>query len=178
MTVRCMFRRVPLDQRDLRDVIKKPAALPEVCLRFEDDLVGELLVEMRGQSGTLPLLQFTLDRLFQCRQGQLLTLSAYHDMGGIRGALAQHAEATYTELPTDEHRKLTHALFLRLVEPRGPDQDPTRRRAALSELVLADPKKTAILEQVGATFTAARLLTTTVQDKIPERALLNARALH
>ncbi len=158
---------LPLDQRDLRDVIKKPAALPDVRLRFEDDLVGELLVEMRGQSGTLPLLQFTLDRLFQRRQGQLLTLSAYHDMGGIRGALAKHAEATYDSLPSDEHRRLTRALFLRLVEPRGPDQDPTRRRAALSELVLADPKKTAILEQVAARFTDARLLTTTTQDSIP-----------
>ncbi len=158
---------LPLDQRDLRDVIKKPAALPDVRLRFEDDLVGELLVEMRGQSGTLPLLQFTLDRLFQRRQGQLLTLSAYHDMGGIRGALAQHAETIYTSLPSDEHRRLTRALFLRLVEPRGPDQDPTRRRAALSELVLADPKKTAILEQVAATFTDARLLTTTAQDSVP-----------
>lgn len=72
---------LPLDQRDLRDVIRKPAALPDVRLRFEDDLVGELLAEMRGQSGALPLLQFTLDRLFQARQGQVLTLAAYHEMG-------------------------------------------------------------------------------------------------
>ncbi len=136
---------LPLDHRDLRDVIKKPAALPDVRLRFEDDLVGELLVEMRGQSGALPLLQFTLDRLFQHREGQVLTLSAYHQMGGVQGALAQHAEATYARLPTDEHRSLTRALFLRLVDPGAPDQDPTRRRAALSELVLADTAKAVIL---------------------------------
>ncbi len=157
---------LPLDHRDLRDVIKKPAALPDVCLRFEDDLVGELLVEMRGQSGALPLLQFTLDRLFQRRQGQLLTLSAYHEMGGVQGALAQHAEATYIALPTEEHRRLTRALFLRLVEPGAPDQNPTRRRAALTELVLTDPGKAAILEEVAAILTAARLLTTTTQDGI------------
>ncbi len=157
---------LPLDHRDLRDVIKKPAALPDVRLRFEDDLVGELLVEMRGQSGALPLLQFTMDRLFQRRQGQLLTLAAYHEMGGIQGALAQHAEATYASLPTDEHRSLTRALFLRLVDPGAPDQDPTRRRAALSELVLADPAKAVILEEVTAAFTAARLLTTADQEGV------------
>src|SRR5258707_1283287 len=62
---------LPLDHRDLRDIIRKPAALSDVRLRFEDDLVGELLAEMRGQSGALPLLQFTLDQLFQSRQGQV-----------------------------------------------------------------------------------------------------------
>ncbi len=157
---------LPLDHRDLRDVIKKPAALPDVRLRFEDDLVGELLVEMRGQRGALPLLQFTMDRLFQRRERLMLTLSAYHEMGGVQGALAQHAEATYASLPTDEHRTLTRALFLRLVDPGALDQDPTRRRAALSELVLTDPAKTVLLEQVTAAFTAARLLTTATQDGV------------
>jgi len=47
---------------------------------------------MINQKSALPLLQFTLDRLFQSRKGQMLTLDAYHAMGGIQGALAQHAE--------------------------------------------------------------------------------------
>jgi WD40 repeat protein len=155
---------LPLDQRDLRDVVKKPAAQPDVQLRFEDDLVGELLAEMRGQSGALPLLQFTLDRLFQARQGHLLTLEAYHAMGGVQGALAQHAEAVYASLPTQEHRALARRLFLCLIEPGAIDQNPTRRRVALSELIINTAHQAVPLQEVATKFTAARLLTTTGQE--------------
>ncbi|HEY0754329.1 MAG TPA: TIR domain-containing protein [Ktedonobacteraceae bacterium] len=155
---------LPLDYRALRDVIKKPASLPDVLLQFEDDLVGELLLEMHRQSGALPLLQFTLDRLFQMRQGQMLTLSAYHEIGGVEGALIQHAEATYAALPTDEHRALTKVLFLSLIEPGELDQDFARRRSILGELRLADAEQTVLLERVAQAFTTARLLTIMVYE--------------
>ena len=92
-----------------------------------------------GQAGALPLLQFTLDQLFERRDGHVLTAAAYHELGGVRGALARHAEATYLGLPGAEHRALARALFLRLIEPGASAQDTTRRRAPLAELELADP---------------------------------------
>jgi len=158
---------LPLEQQELRDVIKKPAALPEVDLRFEDDLVGELLMEMRGQSGALPLLQFCLEQLFNERKGRLLTFSAYHGMGGIRGALAQHAEATYEQLPSDEHRRLCRFLFLRLVDPGTQDQDVTRRRIAQAELRFSDARMTDLCTEVVDIFTKARLVTTLRQGELP-----------
>jgi len=156
---------LPLDHRDLRDAVKKPAAQPDVRLRFEDDLVGELLAEMRGQSGALPLLQFTLDRLFQARRGHWLTLDAYHAMGGVQGALAQHAEAVYASLPTEEHRTEARALFLCLIEPGASDQNPMRRRVALGALAIQTARRTALLQEVAMRFTVARLLTTTSQGQ-------------
>ena len=169
---------LPLETQDLRNVIKKPAALPDVQLSFEDDLVGELLQEMRGQSGALPLLQFTLDQLFQRRQGHVLTLSAYHEMGEVKGALAQHAETTYLALPSDEHRRLTRVLFLRLVDPGGLDQDATRRRAALSELVLSDAVETIKLDDVTTRFIQARLLTAMTLSDIPMVEISHETVIH
>src|SRR5207248_10938030 len=63
--------------------------------------------------------------------------------------------------PTEEHRRLARVMFLRLIEPGATEQDTTRRRAARSELLLADPKDTALLEQVSEAFLRARLLTST-----------------
>jgi WD40 repeat protein len=150
----------PLESRDLRAVIEKPAQLPKVQLTFEGDLVGDLLFEVRGQVGTLPLLQFTLDQLFQYREGRLLTLRAYQQIGGVKGALAQHAEATYQSLPTKKHQQLTRALFLRLINPGTVEEDATRRRIPRSELVVVDQEETAKLADVTSLFTQARLLTT------------------
>ncbi len=150
----------PMDSDELRTVIEKPAALRDVQLSFDEDLVGDLLFEMRGQAGALPLLEFTLDQLFQRRRGQQLTRQAYEEIGGVKGALAKQAESTYAALPSEEHRQLARALFLRLIDPGMIEQDATRRRAALAELALPDPKQTVLLRSIADTFIAALLLTT------------------
>ena len=149
-----------MDLKGLREVIEKPAELPDVQLTFEGDLASDLLFEVQEQAGALPLLQFTLDQLFQRRSGHTLTLQAYHEVGGVKGAVAKHAESTYTALPSEEHRSMARALFLRLIDPGATEQDTTRRRAALSELVLPDAKQTAIMREAADAFIAARLLTT------------------
>ena len=151
---------LPMNLRDLRAVIEQPAALPDVQLLFEGDLVGDLLFEAQGQAGALPLLEFTLDQLFRQRDGHWLTREAYQQIGGVKGALAKHAESTYASLPSDEHRHLARALFLRLIDPGVTEQDTTRRRAALSELSLPNPKQTAIMREVADAFVNARLLMT------------------
>jgi serine/threonine protein kinase len=151
---------LPMDLQELRAVIEEPAALPDVQLIFEGNLVGDLLFETYGQAGALPLLEFTLDELFRQRIGHWITQRAYEQMGGVKGALAKHAESTYASLPSDEHRSFAQVLFIRLVNPGVTDQDTTRRRATLSELSLADAKQTALLREVTDTFIEARLLTT------------------
>ena len=151
---------LPMDLKGLREVIEKPAELPDVQLTFESDLVGELLFAIQEQAGALPLLQFTLDQLFQRRSGHQLTLQAYREIGGVKGAVARHAETTYATLPSEEHRKLARALFLRLIDPGATMQDTTRRRITHSELVLSKVKETVIIEEVARAFTTARLLTT------------------
>jgi hypothetical protein len=151
----------PLEMQELRAVIEQPVRLPEVGLTFEGDLVGDLLFEVQGQVGALPLLQFILDQLFQRRNGRQLTLAAYQELGGVKGALAKHAEATYASLPTEEYQSIARALFLRLIDPGTLEQEATRRRAALSELVFPDPKETATMREVMTSFTEARLLTAT-----------------
>ncbi len=150
----------PMEREDLRATIERPAALPDVGLTFEGNLVGDLLFEMQGQVGALPLLEFTLDQLFERRSDHRLTLAAYREIGGVKGALSQHAEKTYADLPSDEHRRLARALFLRLIDLGTTEQDVTRRRAALSEFSLADANSTRLLRETADAFIAARLLTT------------------
>jgi TIR domain len=151
---------LPMEIRDLRDVIEQPALLPEVGLTFEGDLISDLLFEVRGQVGALPLLEFILEQLFQRCNGRLLTLRAYRELGGVKGALSRQTEKTYAALPSEEHRRLARSLFVRLIDPGMTEQDTTRRRAALAEFTLDDPTQTRIMRETIDTFIAARLLTT------------------
>jgi len=152
---------LPPTAEEVRRAIEGPAALPDVGLSFDEDLVGDLLFDLRGQAGALPLLQFTLDQLFARRRDRRLSGAAYRAMGGVRGALARHAEATYGALAGEDQRLLARALFLRLIDPGLTEQDTTRRRAPMTELVLPEPERTHRLRIVVDAFIAARLLVTT-----------------
>lgn len=66
-----------MNVEDLREIIEKPAELPDTQLVFDDDLVGDLLFEIQGEEGALPLLEFTLARLYEQRSGHRLTREAY-----------------------------------------------------------------------------------------------------
>ncbi len=152
----------PLSLIDLKDAILKPAALPDVQLTFEEGLPADLVFEVRDRAGALPLLQFALDQLFErCKDNpdRRLTYAAYKAVGGVSGALQVHADALYKGLPTDSHRDLAKALFLKLIELGATEQDTTRRRVLDRELELADDLQSTVLNEVIAAFVNGRLLT-------------------
>jgi hypothetical protein len=159
----------PMSLAELFNVVNLPAQLPDVQLQFEQGLVTEMVYEVRQEAAALPLLQFTLDQLFQQREGQKLSLQSYHALGGVKGALAKHADATFDNLPSEQHKRLARSLFLRLIEAGATEQDTTRRRAKYSELSLVSVEDTRILQDVADAFIEARLLTSDQTDN--ERSL-------
>jgi formylglycine-generating enzyme required for sulfatase activity len=139
--------------------VRKPAALPDARLSFDEGLVEELVFAVSDEAGALPLLQFTLELLFERRDGLRLTWDAYRGLGGVHGALANYAESVYDGLDDDGKRR-ARVLFLRLINPGATEQDTTRRRARLRELTLTDAVETDRLRAVADRFVKARLLTT------------------
>ena len=85
----------PLDREMLRDVIKQPAKVAR--LRLDDGLAAALVADT-GSGEALPLLAFTLHQLADgLPAGGILSLSRYHDLGGVQGALARHADTTLAD---------------------------------------------------------------------------------
>jgi len=100
---------------NLRRALVQPAT--KCGYRFEDDeLVDEMLAEVEGERGALPLLAFAAARLWERRDKDngLLTHTAYREIGGVGGALAQHAEATIDHIGV-EKIPLVRELFRNLV---------------------------------------------------------------
>ncbi len=109
-------------------------------------------------------MEFTLEELFQHRSERgLLTFAAYRELGGVEGALAKRAEATFNDLPEPVQAELP-AVFRQLVTVRteedtgaAADSAPTRRQAPLASFS-ASPAQ----QQFVDAFIAARLF---VSDK-------------
>jgi hypothetical protein len=122
----------PLDPSGLRVAIVKPAARRGVG--FESGLVEELVQQVLGEPAGLPLLQFTLRKLWALRAGRVIPWSAYRDLGGnVREILARSADATYESFALHEDRAVVAAVFKLLVEP-GPGGEVTSHRLPRARL--------------------------------------------
>jgi formylglycine-generating enzyme required for sulfatase activity len=148
------IRKVPFDLGSMpkgsyAEVIKGPARRLEGThrpLKIDDSLIDALLadIEAGGAKDALPLLAFTLERLYVEHGGDGdLTLDEYQSLGGITGSIeagverALNAADADSRVPKDRTARL--ALLRRGLIPwlAGVDPDtgaPRRRVARLSEI--------------------------------------------
>ncbi|HEV2800397.1 MAG TPA: hypothetical protein VGW12_07870 [Pyrinomonadaceae bacterium] len=129
---RAQIRVSPLSPSDLRKAIEKPAE--RSGLNFEAGLVEELVHQVLGEPAGLPLLQFTLYKLWEKRQGKDITWAIYRELGGSpREVLARVADATYESFNIIEDRNISRRIMLRLVRP-GAGLDVTSNRVRRESL--------------------------------------------
>ena len=89
-----------------------------------------------------------------------MTFSGYTASGGVRGAIAETAEAVFADQFTHEQQAIARRIFLRLTE-LGDEagSGDTRRRATFNELILK-PEEASITYIVLKALADARLITT------------------
>lgn len=99
-----------------RDGLAQSIAAPAraVGLELEPGLVTQVVADVEGQPGALPLLQYALTETFAAREGGTLTFAAYESTGGVAGAIGRRAEELYQDL-SPVAREVAREVFLRLV---------------------------------------------------------------
>ena len=131
---------------ELRRAILEPAQRGH--WEFEEGLVDLLLHDVGHEPGALPLLSHALMETWQRRRGRMMTLSGYLSSGGVRGAIAETAEAVFADRFTKTEQDIARRIFLRLTELGDETATgDTRRRATMTELILK-PEETGTTEAV------------------------------
>jgi WD40 repeat protein/serine/threonine protein kinase len=134
-------------REDLIRTIVEPARRAGYELS-DPQLAPEMASAVAGRLGALALLSFTASRLWELRDRRFhrLTRGAYEAMGGVGGALGQHAEQTLAALGAED-RRLVREAFRHLVTAEG-----TRAQLSIAELcqVLASPSASAVIDQLVA----------------------------
>jgi cellulose biosynthesis protein BcsQ len=129
----------PLNWTGLREAIEEPAR--RAGFVFEPGLVDRLLSDVPEGSAALPILQITLQKLWDGQRDGYLTHSSYEALGGMPAVLIAQSEEAVGALSEQDQAK-ARMLLLRLVMVT--DGRPHRRDAAeLDEL-------TSPLESQGA----------------------------
>ena len=140
---------------ELNQAITRPAQ--QVGLSLEAGLVERLLADTASEPGALPLLQHALLELWERREDDTLTFAAYQQSGGVKGAVAQRADALLTALSPNQ-QAIMRRVMLRLTR-LGEGTADTRRRAFLTELVRYPEEETDV-RAVVTQLATARLATT------------------
>lgn len=144
----------PLSIEELERAVSGPAEV--VGARIEPALMTEIVAEVAGRPGALPLLQYALTELFEGRSGTTLTVETYHRVGGASGAVARRADALYGRLD-QEGKEATRQLFLRLVNVGEDGSETTRRRVLRTELASLNVDRVPMDAAIDA-FGARRML--------------------
>ena len=133
---------------------------------LDPKLPPAMAADAEREPGGLALMAFALEKLFQ-RCGApafFLSLDAYHDMGGIRKAIADAADAALSDL--DEEAAASFGrVFPLLARVNNRDDEATRRRAPLSTWEHGTPAR-----RLVDAFIQARLLVTTFGEQPPAGA--------
>lgn len=152
---------------ELRAVIEKPAQA--VGLELEQGLVLRMIQEVRGEPGALPVLQTTLDLLWQKRRGRLLTQAAYDEIGGVAGALQGRAKALLDSFDEKEKR-IARRLLLRLIHVTADPAQSTRRVMSLAHLAPSNPAELPCFNHVLDRFVEVRLLVPSQLEPSPSHS--------
>jgi WD40 repeat protein len=144
---------LPLSGQPLRRALVQPTL--KCGYRFEDEtLVDEIISDVENERGALPLMAFAASRLWEKRDRQagVLTRNAYQEIGGVAGALAQHAERTMERIGT-QREPIVREIFRNLITAQN-----TRAARDTEELLSVFAEKNAA-EEVLRILIDARLLT-------------------
>lgn len=121
----------PMPGAGLDQAITRPA--DRVGVTVDRSLVAEIVADVVERPAALPLLQYALTEMFEVRDRNVITPSAYHRVGGALGALVQRAEGLYAALEAPA-KDVARQVFLRLVSVGSSGGEDTRRRALVGEL--------------------------------------------
>ena len=142
----------PMTPQEIERAVVEPARA--VGVDVEPALLAQLVGDMRGEPGALPIFQFTLFELFE-RTSNGLTLTHYLELGGLQGALTFRADELLEELDA-EGRDLVQQLMVRMI--RKGRSTNTARPVRLRDLLDLGVDPVA-LQAVLDAFGSRRLLT-------------------
>lgn len=157
------LRLSPMTREEMREAIVLPTA--EAGLELEPGLAERILDDLGEHAGGLPLLEFTLERLWHEREGGKLTHAAYNRLGKVTRALAEYAEELYQGL-SEEQQSMMRRVMLSLVAVSSNEEtlSPARRIGYRDKM---EEQEWTLITQLAN----ARLLTTG-QNSITKREMV------
>jgi energy-coupling factor transporter ATP-binding protein EcfA2 len=150
---------LPMEEPELREAIIKPAE--RVGLIIDRELVNQMIVDVSGSPGDLPLLQYILTELWEQRTLNRLTINNFTRLGGVKKALENHANEIFKKLSTEE-QLVAKQIFLELTH-LGEGTEDTRQQVCQEDLITSK-RSPDLVEKVIQRLAKEKLIVTGEQE--------------
>src|SRR3990170_3533868 len=173
----------PPGATEIDEIIRGPAIA--AGLVYETDAktgegLDDRLIRDVDRPDMLPLLQFTLNFLFEQRVSEggetRLTLKAYDTLGGLAGAIDQEAERAIAPLGKDEHERLPR-LLRQLATPAQSGQAGAPPGLSIRSVPLAEAAYDPASERLIKALVDARILLSSGSEQNATIRLAHQRVL-
>lgn len=141
------YELLPPTGPEIGQIIREPAGV--AGLRFEESAelgrLDDVLQEAAAADpGSLPLLEFVLDALYQAgRERRVLTFAHYRALGGLEGAIARRADEVVDLLAPNIQEALP--AVLRALTTASPGDETVTARPALFTEIAGTPARSALV---------------------------------
>jgi len=153
--------RVPT-REELAEAVVKPAEA--VGLKFDPAVTDALVADLDGQADALPLLQFTLSKLWAAAETDRVGMAEYQAVGRPSLIVQNAAEGVYVALDSTEDQDTARLAFLALIRVGSYVSRRRLRRDDLREALEKDDADASRLSPVLKAFDNAGLLRRTPGD--------------
>jgi WD40 repeat protein len=144
----------PPQADELAEMIREPAQAAGLQWETRDgvSLDQAILREATANPEGLPLLEYVLDQLYERHSGRWLTYAAYQELGGLKGGVAQSAEAV---LAAQQAVASSFPNLMRSLVSVDENGTATRRYAPLAELPPGTPERALLDALIAHRFCVA-----------------------
>jgi tetratricopeptide (TPR) repeat protein len=164
---------------EIGEMIRRPAVAAGIIFgrnpRTEIGLDADLAEEAAREPGSLPLLSFLLDALYakdiHWPDRSTLTYDSMLALGGLKGAIANRADAVIATLPADVKAALPKVLRALVTVSRS-DATPTARAAVLADFAEGSPERSLIDALLAARLLVAEGNERGAQIRLAHEALI------
>jgi len=174
----------PPDAAELAEIVRGPAVAADLVYEVDDatgERLDERLLKDAGRPDLLPLLQFTLNQLFEAaglsEHPNLLSFAAYHALGGLEGAVDKEAESALTALRDTERMRLPRLLRELAVPARGSGVTAARAAFDIRSVPLTQAAYDESSTKLVRALVDARILFSSGEGKEATVRLAHARVL-
>lgn len=175
----------PPGPAELAEIVRLPAKAANLVYEVDPSgrTLDERLLADAERADILPLVQFTLDRLFEERvsvDGEMrLTHAAYDAIGGLDGAIDREAERAISRLAEAEVKGLPRLIRQLAAQAAGAERGDTSRTARLTirAVPLAQAAPDAPTARLVEALIGARILLAAVDEKTPTIRIAHQRVL-
>lgn len=137
---------------DIAEIVEIPAQKANLTWDINEYGVklSKIIIQEANEIRDLPLIEFGLSELFNCKTENKLTFAAYESIGKLKGAVAKYADKFYESLPNDEKICFEHLLGAVITVSSQDESKYVRKTSRICDIAKNETEKSLIKKLTDA----------------------------